>query len=131
MNLKKKKDLAARTLKLGKERVILDPNRIDEIKEAITKQDIRDLVKDGAIRIAPKKGRKKKQKRKTRRRAGKIKIRVKKRKENYVKLTRKLRKYLKELRNQNKISRDKYYELRRRIKMKEFKSKRHLKESLV
>jgi len=49
MNLGKKKLLAARTLKVGKARIFFVDSRKSEIKEAITKQDIRDLKQDGAI----------------------------------------------------------------------------------
>ena len=51
MNLRKKKALAARTFGVGVSRVEFMEPRLEEIKEAITKQDIRDLVKDGAIKI--------------------------------------------------------------------------------
>ena len=51
MNLKKKKILAAKTLGVGRNRIRLLKSRLDEIKEAITKQDIRDLKNDGAILI--------------------------------------------------------------------------------
>ena len=43
MNLQKKKELAARTLTIGKDRIMFNTSRLDEIKEAITKQDIKDL----------------------------------------------------------------------------------------
>ncbi len=130
MNLKKKKHLSAKTLKVGAKRIVFDTNRLDEIKEVITKQDIRDLHKDKAITIKEKKGRKKIKKRKTRRREGKIKKKVNKRKENYVKLVRKLRNYIKELKKQGKISREDYWELRKKIRSKIFKNKRQLKMHL-
>lgn len=41
--------LAAQILKCGKNRVRLDPNRLEDIKEAITKVDIRTLIKNGTI----------------------------------------------------------------------------------
>ena len=47
MNLSKKKALAARTLNVGKARILFNVQRLGEIKEAITKQDIRDLHKEG------------------------------------------------------------------------------------
>ena len=59
MNLGKKKMLASRTLKVGKERIVFVKGRLEEIKDAITKQDIRDLNKEGAILIKDVKGRKK------------------------------------------------------------------------
>ncbi|MFA6023201.1 MAG: 50S ribosomal protein L19e [Candidatus Pacearchaeota archaeon] len=130
MKLDVKKKLAAKTLGVGLGRVKFDINRLDEIKEAITKQDIRDLFDNGAIKIKEVKGRKTNVKRKTRRRIGKVKLKVNRRKEEYVKITRKLRRYINELRMQNKITNEKYKELRKKIKMKEFKSKRQFKENL-
>ena len=68
MNLKKKKALAVRTVKVGKERLVFSKSRLNEIKEAITKQDIRDVQNDGAIVIKEIKGRRKIKKRKNTRR---------------------------------------------------------------
>lgn len=130
MNLESKKRLAAKTLNVGLERIKFNTSRLDEIKEAITKQDIRDLHSDGAIMIKEIKGRKAKVEKKTRRRAGKVRKKIKGRKRNYVIITRKLRAYLKELKDQTKIDTEKYNSLNRKIKMKEFKSKRQLKDHL-
>ena len=41
--------LSARILKCGRNRISFDPDRLEDIKEAITKSDIRSLVSDGAI----------------------------------------------------------------------------------
>lgn len=128
MNLNLKKKLAVKTLGVGKSRIMFNESRLDEIKEAITRQDIRDLVKSKAIIIKEIKGRRKKIKRKTRVREGKRKIKVNISKQKYVKLTRKLRRYVKEMKLQGKIDKEKYKELRRQIKIKMFKSKRNLKE---
>ena len=108
MNLNKKKKLAARVLMVGKNRIVFDSSRLSEIKEAITKQDIKDLVQQKAIKIKDKKGRRMKEKRKTRRGPGKIKKKIKRRKQEYVKITRKLRKHISGLREQEKISREEY-----------------------
>ena len=129
-NLANKKALAARTLNVGKKRICFNVDNFVEIKEAITKQDIRDLHSEGAIKIKPIKGRKKVKKRKTRRGPGKIKKTVNKRKQIYVKITRKLRTYLKELKRIGAIENTLYIELRKKIRMREFKSKAHLKEHL-
>lgn len=131
MNLQKKKELAARTLNVGKSRIIFNLSRIDEIKEAITKQDVRDLVKNGAMSIKEIKGSRKKVKRKTRRRAGSIKMKVKTKKKDYMTLTRKLRAYLSELRNQKTISYEDYIKLRKEIRSSNFKSKAHMKERIT
>ena len=69
----KKRDLAAKTMKVGKDRITFVRARLEEIKEAITKQDIRDLVASGAIMIKPVKGRKTNVKRRNKRGTGKIK----------------------------------------------------------
>ena len=54
-----KKQLVARTFNVGIDRIVFNKERLAEIKEAITKQDIRDLTKDGAITIREIKGRRK------------------------------------------------------------------------
>ncbi|MDD4878595.1 MAG: 50S ribosomal protein L19e [Candidatus Nanoarchaeia archaeon] len=53
MNLTNKKRMAARLLKVGESRVWFDPERLSEIKEAITKADIRRLIQDYAIQAKP------------------------------------------------------------------------------
>ena len=128
MNLAKKKRLAARVLKVGANKIKFNNERLDEIKEAITGQDIKDLVKSKAIIITEGTGRKKKEKRKNKRSFGKVKKKIKKRKMKYVKLTRKLRNYLKNLKNSEKIKLEEYDKLRIRIKAKAFRSKSHIKE---
>ncbi|MEK6826661.1 MAG: 50S ribosomal protein L19e [Nanoarchaeota archaeon] len=51
MNLKNKKQMIARTLNVGKKRIKLEPSKLEEIKKAITKTDIRSLLASGAIKI--------------------------------------------------------------------------------
>lgn len=130
MKLENKKILAAKALKVGVGRVVFNKERLNEIKEAITKQDMLDLKKDGAISVSEIKGRKKIVKRKTRRRAGSIKMKVNTRKQDYVKLTRKLRAYILELKKHGTITDEKYRELRKEIRTKAFRSKAHLKERI-
>ncbi|MBT4135756.1 hypothetical protein HOD75_04460 [archaeon] len=130
MNLSKKKVLASKALGVGKNRIIFNPEGLSEIKEAITKQDIISLKDDGIISIKPVKGRTKVKRRKTRRGPGKIKKTVNKRKQIYVKITRKLRNYIKQLTDRGVIERDLYKELRKKIRMRAFKSKANLKEHL-
>ncbi len=130
MNLSKKKQLASKVLKTGKKRIHFNSENLAEIKEAITKQDIKDLYKEGIITIKPIKGRKRIKKRKTKRGPGKIKKKVKKRKQTYVKITRKLREYLRHLKKQGIITNELFLELRKKIRMRDFRSKAHLKEHL-
>ena len=128
MNLRRKKLLVGRTLNVGLDRIIFA--RPEEIKEAITKQDIRDLLESKAILIRQERGKKVKIK-KLRRGPGKIKKKVNKRKQTYVKLTRKLREYIRQLLMQERISNEEYRKLRKEIKSKIFRSKSHLKEMLT
>ncbi|MFA7707654.1 MAG: 50S ribosomal protein L19e [Candidatus Pacearchaeota archaeon] len=130
-DLTNKKNLAARTLKVGKNRLHFSEEHLNEIKEAITKQDIRELHAEGIIQIKPITGRRKIKKRKTKRGPGKIKRTINKRKQIYVKITRKLRRYLKDLKRAGEIENKLYIELRKKIRMREFKSKAHLKEYLA
>lgn len=127
MNLRKKKELAARTLKVGKDRIQFVQPRLEEIKSAITKQDIRDLKQDGAIIIKDIKGRKKNVKKKVRRTTGNIRKKVNKRKQEYVKMTRKLRSYVAELKKQGKLSKEEVDDIRKKIRNRIFRSKAHLK----
>ena len=130
MKLDKKKMLASRVLGVGKNKIIFDISKLSDIKEAITKQDIRDLFSQGIIKIRDKRGKKKIVKRKTKKGPGKRNKRVKKRKPEYVKITRRLRNYIFELKKQGKINYEEYRRLRKEIKAGIFKNKSQLKESL-
>jgi len=55
-DLSAQKRMAADVLDVGKNRVWLDPERQGDIAEAITRDEIRDLVDEGAIRDKQKKG---------------------------------------------------------------------------
>jgi large subunit ribosomal protein L19e len=127
MKLDKKKSLAVRTLKVGKERIVFLKSRLDEIKEAITKQDIRALQKDKAILIKEIKGRKKIKRKSKKKSPGNIRKKVNKRKQEYVIMTRKLRKYVTEMKKQGKISKKEIDDIRKKIRNRIFKSKAHLK----
>ena len=56
MELKIQKRLAAQVLKCSPKRIRLDTERLEEIKEAITKADIRSLINTKAIVKVQKKG---------------------------------------------------------------------------
>ena len=128
MNLKNKKSLAVKTLKVGRERIVFLPSRIDEIKEAITKQDIRDLKQEGAIVVKEVQGRKKVARRKKARGVGKVKKKVNKRKQEYVKMTRKLRKHVAVKKKSGELSREEIKDIRNKIRNRKYSSLRNLKE---
>jgi large subunit ribosomal protein L19e len=138
MKLKNQKRIAAQVLKVGKTSVRFDPERLSDIKEAITKADIRGLINDKAITSRPhgsqSKARLRKrldQKRKGRqqgsgKRKGKKTARLSKKLIWMVK-TRVQRGYIKELREKKLIEVKIYRELYKKIKGNYFRSKNHIK----
>ena len=128
MDLGKKRSLAARTFDVGESRIVFVKPRLEEIKEAITKQDIRDLYKDGAIKIKNIKGRKKNNKKKNKRTTADVRKKVNTRKRDYVLLTRKLRRHLKQ--SKNKMTDKERKDIRKKIRNSFFRSKSHMKEHM-
>lgn len=76
------------------------------------------------------KGRRSKPKKKVRRSPGNVKKVARNSKREYMLITRKLRKYIFELREKNLLTRDTIIDLRKKIKNRYFKSKTQLKEYL-
>lgn len=137
MRLKSQRRIAAQLLKVGKNRIWFDEDRLSEVKEAITKIDINKLIKDLAIQARPKKGisgfrRRKKylQKRKGRQqgkgsRKGTANARRPK-KERWMAKIRIQRSLLKSLREKEIIDPKKYRDLYRKSKGGFFRSRRHI-----
>jgi large subunit ribosomal protein L19e len=130
MNLRAKKQLAANTFGVGKGRILFVNERIEEIKEAITKQDMRNLQKDGAIIIKEVGGRSTNTNTGRKRGVGKVRRKVNTRKRDYVILTRKLRKVVADKKSKGEINREEAKEIRKKIRNKIYKSKAHLKETM-
>ncbi len=138
MKLDNQKRLAAQILKCSKKRIKFDPDRLSNIKEAITKKDINSLIKDGAIKKVHARGvsRGRARKRLVQRRKGKQKghgsikgsrgARLPRKREwiNKIRAQRELLKKLKE----KKIIDDKVYrEFYLKSKGGFFRSMRHIK----
>lgn len=123
--------LAAKTFNVGKGRIVFNQARLADIKEAITKQDLRDLLADKAIFIKEIGGRKSPEKRTTRRREGSIRKRMKRGKREYIKITRKLRRHLAELKRKKSMKVEHYEKLRKEIRARAFKDKTHFKERIA
>src|SRR3989344_882525 len=116
MKLKTQHRIVASLKDVGKKRVWIDPTKLNEVKEAITKKDIRNLIKQGVIKIIHKRGissfrinKRKGQKRKGRRkgigsRKGAFGARIP-RKDLWIIKIRVQKNFLKELRDKNMISR--------------------------
>ena len=56
MNLASQREVAAKLMKVGVNRVWIDPERIEDVESAITRREINRLIKDGAITARPVKG---------------------------------------------------------------------------
>lgn len=138
MKLGVQKRIVADLRRVSEKRVVFDNSRLEEIKEAITKSDIKSLIKDKAITIKPKKGisqsrtrRIKVQKRKGRMkghgsRKGKSTARLPQKRE-WVNKIRALKSMLKVLRDKKIISPSTYRGLYMKAKGGFFRSRRHLR----
>jgi len=141
-DLRNQRRMASTLLKCGANRVWMDHDRIDEIAKAVTKDDLRVLIRGKAIRSKQEKGtsrgRKKfnaKQKEKGRRsghgsRKGARYARLP-RKKQWIRTIRPIRSYLKILRTEDKIDRTTYRQYYRKAKGGEFRNKRHLETHLI
>lgn len=56
MSLKSQRRLAAEILKVGENRVWIDPERIDYVEAAITREEIRKLIHEKIVKSLPEKG---------------------------------------------------------------------------
>ena len=56
MNLTTQKRLAADILKVGVNKVWIDPETVEEVSRAITRESVKQLINSGAIKAKPKKG---------------------------------------------------------------------------
>lgn len=56
MNVRVQRRIAAEILRVGVNRVWIDPNRVEEVKAALTREDVRRLVKEGVIGKRPERG---------------------------------------------------------------------------
>jgi large subunit ribosomal protein L19e len=143
MSLKAQKRMAAEILKCGENRVYFDPYLIDEIKMAITREDIRNLVKEGIILKKYKKGNSKYRKnvRHERKKKGRARGLGKRKGTKYARLPKKKRwmnrirpqrRELKKLRDRNLITTATYRKLYKNAKGGMFNSvaqmNRYIKE---
>jgi large subunit ribosomal protein L19e len=141
-DLRNQRRMAATLLKCGEHRVWMDPDRLDEIAQAVTKDDIRVLIRGKAVisrqRKGISRGRKKyaiNQKHKGRRRGqgsrkGATFARFP-RKRRWIRTIRPLRSYLRQLRDEGQINPSIYRRYYLKAKGGEFRSKRHLHTHLT
>jgi len=130
MTLRMQRRIAARVLGVGENKVWMNPIRIAEINEAITRQDIADLIKDGVIKAREKTGIKTKIKRK-RKGTGSKKGNTATSKRDYIMKIRKLRRYIQLLKENSILEIREAKKLRSLSKAGHFKSQRHLKDYIL
>jgi large subunit ribosomal protein L19e len=138
MKLSTQKRLAADVLKVGKSRVWIDPEFEDEVSLAITRDDIRRLIDEGAIQkkraVGVSRGRARhilKQKRKGQRKGpgrkkGKATSKLSS-KDRWMMKIRPMRKELRKLRDTGKITPKVYRELYLKAKGNAFRNTAHLR----
>ncbi|MCD4759433.1 50S ribosomal protein L19e [archaeon] len=138
MKLRNQKRIAADVLKSGRKRIKFDKEKLSDIKEAITRADIRALVIDKAIKANPKQGVSRSRARKTiiqkrkgrrtgagsRKGAKTSRLSTKKDWMNHI---RKQRDFIKELRDKKLISTIVYRTIYKKVKGGFFRSKNHVK----
>ncbi|MFH1972875.1 MAG: 50S ribosomal protein L19e [archaeon] len=138
MNLSNQRRISASLMKVGKNKVWFDKDRLEEVKEAITKADIQSLIKQLAIQKRPQKGtsrvrarKKQEQRRKGRQKGdkhkkGKATARLP-RKEKWMITVRGQRKFITELKEKELVEVKTYRNLYQKVKGGYFRSKRHIK----
>lgn len=136
-DVKSQKRMAAEIMDVGENRVRIDPEELDRVEEAITRQDIRNLIEGGAIEKRDEKGtskgrsrKNKKQKKKGQQkghgsRQGKKTARKSGKKE-WMEQIRAIRKRLKEMRDEEEVTDEQYRELYNKAKGGFFRDLKHL-----
>lgn len=136
-DLKSQRRMAAEVMDVGKNRVWIDPEHTDKVEEAITRQDIRNLVEGGTISKKDDQGtsnarskKNKKQKKKGLRkghgsRKGAKNAR-KSSKDEWKEKIRAIRKRLKEMRDEDEVNSEQYRDLYNKSKGGFFRDVNHL-----
>ncbi len=129
-NLRSKRELIARYLGVGVDRVWIDPENAEEVLDIDTREDVRILLRRGIVKVKPVKGQKhvvEKKKRGYGSKKGKKTARAP-RKRLWIERVRAQRKLLRYLRDKGLITRREYRTLYMRVKGGMFRSKAHLLE---
>jgi large subunit ribosomal protein L19e len=141
MNLAGQRRLAAQIMKVGVGRVKFNPERQEEVSEALTRDDIRALIKSGAISKKPEvgvsRGRARARERQKKRgrgrggghRKGTAKARTPK-KRAWISMIRAVRDELRKMRSNGEITPSEYRRLYVQAKGNLFTSRRHLREQV-
>ena len=140
-DLSNQKRMAAAIMGCGVHRVWLDPEAADDIAVAITRADLRELIKKGSIAAAKPKGvsRGRARVRDVKRKYGHRKVQGSRkgtkgarnpRKDQWIKRIRALRARLKELRADGSLEKSTYCKIYRKAKGGEYRSVAHMESHL-
>ena len=138
VNIKKKRELVARILGVGSNRIRFEPDRLEDVSDSITRENIRSLVNSGAIwtiqrkgtsrgRSADKKSVWKIHGKGPGSKKGKKTARVGK-KEVYVIRVRSMRYHLRVLKERKDINNDVYWSLYKKVNGGQVRSLAHLRD---
>ena len=138
VNIRKKRELVARILGVGVNRVRFEPDKLEDVADSITRENLRALIKNGAIWTARRQGTSRyraKVKHATRKKRGmgigskkgKKTARIGK-KELYMTKIRGMRHYLKVLKDRNDIDRETYWSLYKRANGGQVRTLAHLRD---
>ena len=138
VNIRKKRELAARILGVGVNRIRFEPDKLDEVGDSITRENIRTLINNGTIWTVKPKG--------TSRARAKAKLIIRRKhgtgvgskkgkktartgkKELYVIKVRSMRYHLKILKDRNDINRETYWSLYKKVNGGQVRSLAHLRD---
>ncbi|OLC24846.1 MAG: 50S ribosomal protein L19 [Thaumarchaeota archaeon 13_1_40CM_3_50_5] len=138
VNIAKKRELVARILDVGANRIRFEPDRLEDVADSITRENIRSLVKSGAIwtvQLAGTSRGRAMEKRSVWKvhgkgpgsKKGKKTARVGK-KEVYVIRVRSMRYHLKVLKERKDITNETYWQLYKKVNGGQVRSLAHLRE---
>lgn len=140
-DISNQKRMAAQLLKCGNHRVFIDPDAMEDVAEAVTRQDVRALIRDGAIKKKQVRGissgrakklRAQKAKRKRRghgSRKGHRYSRTPKKRE-WIRTIRPLREELRQMRQEGRITPTVYRVYYRKAKGGLYRSRAHLRSQM-
>jgi large subunit ribosomal protein L19e len=138
INIRKKRELAARILGVGINRVKFEPDKLDDVADSITRENIRSLIKKGVIWTGKPAGTSRsraKAKHIIRRKhgtgpgskKGKRSTRVGKKKV-YIRKVRSMRYHLKVLKDRSDINRETFWMLYKKVNGGQVRSLAHLRD---
>jgi len=129
-NLSFQRELAAKALGVGMGRIKFDPEKLEDIEDAITREDIRRLYREGAIEVLPPAGtsRGRTRTRSGRRGPGSRRGTGEGGKERWIRQVRALRRTLRSLRDRGEIDSKLYRRLYMLVKGGAVRSRRRLME---